>query len=105
MTRVKGLLGGQWREGVEPGRVGLGSSVLARSTFPGPRTPSCPALPALMELIIFFQTWYCRESRYLQGSMSMPGWMGSGSTVQKSLWKEDWAWWGQSGQASWADLG
>lgn len=46
-------------------------------------------------MTIFRQMWYCRESRYLQMSMSMPGWTGSGSMVQKRLEKENWAGWAE----------
>lgn len=48
--------------------------------------------PDSTHITIFLQTRYLRESRYLQMSMSMPGWMGSGSIVQKRLGKEKWAW-------------
>lgn len=55
--------------------------------------PTPPHSPDSTDVTIFLQTRYCRESRYLQMSMSMPGWMGSGSMVQKRLGKEKWAWW------------
>jgi hypothetical protein len=35
----------------------------------------------------------------------MPDWMGSGSTVEKSLGKEDWAWWAGLGPGIPADVG
>ena len=50
-----------------------------------------PHSPDSTDMTIFLQTRYCRESRYLQMSMSMPGCMGSGSMVQKRLEKENWA--------------
>lgn len=40
-------------------------------------------------MTIFLQTRYCRESKYLQTSMSMLGWTGSGSMVQKRLGREN----------------
>lgn len=52
--------------------------------------------PDSTHITIFLQTRYFRESRYLQTSMSMPGWMGSGSIVQKRLGKEKWAWGGKA---------
>lgn len=46
------------------------------------------SLPDSTDPSIFFQTRYCRDSRYLHASISKPGWRGAGSTVQKSLVKE-----------------
>lgn len=48
-----------------------------------------PNSPVSTDMTIFFQTRYCRESRYLQTLISMPGCTGSGSMVQKRLGKEN----------------
>ena len=83
------------------GEGGLTGREAGRSSFsrpstqhdlPRPLTPARgPHSPDSTHITIFLQTRYFKESRYLQTSMSMPGWMGSGSIVQKRLGKEKWA--------------
>lgn len=69
---------------VEPSRGSVAGSLQARRASPAWTTCQQPS-PASTHVIIFFQTRYRRESRYLQISTSMSGWTGSGSMVQKSL--------------------